>query len=294
MKKDTLIRATTANDQFRIFAVDSTLTVQRARDIHDLAPLATLLLGRMISAAAMMSMELKNENSSLTMHLACSGALHGAMVVCEHGGLVRGYANEPKLFYEDIPKNLELATAVGNGTISIIKDIGAQRNTTGVCEIVSGEIAEDIAHYYMQSEQIPSAIALGVLFDKDSTVRAAGGYLIQQLPFADPAFADMIVENINKTPNLTDLMDMGYSITDVLDKFVLKNIEWSIIAEQDLHYRCNCSKEKFERALITLGKEELGEMIAEQKDIETLCSFCDQKYSFSTAQLQTLASLLDR
>lgn len=290
-KNDTIIRATAAKDQFRIIAVDSTRTVQEARDLHDLSPLATLLLGRLISATAMMGMELKTPGSSITLNLQCEGALKGALVICEYGGKLRAYAKEASLFFENAEENLNLKKYVGKGTISITKDIGVKRTNTGICELVSGEIAEDIAHYYTQSEQIPSAISLGVLFDKEAQIRSAGGFLIQQMPNADRSVADQIIQNINNTPNLTDLMDMGYQIEQIVDKFILKGIAWEIKDSSPLQYYCPCNKERFERALITLGKEEL---ITLTDGIDTVCSYCNKTYTFSEGDISALIDLISK
>ncbi len=285
---DKIIRATAAKDQFRIIAVQSTDTVQKARDLHDLSPLATLLMGRLISAAALMGTELKTPGSSVTLQLECEGALQGALVICEYGSKVRGYARNPQLFYDEPHRNLELGKSVGHGKLSITKDIGVKRPSTGICELVSGEIAEDLAHYYLQSEQIHSAVSLGVLFDQEAKVRSAGGFIVQQMPFADQSIAQQIIANIESTPNLTDLMDMGYDMEQILARFILKDIEWSIKDTLSLDYLCNCDKERFERALLTLGESELQTLT---EGIDTICSYCNKTYSFDPADIAKLINI---
>jgi molecular chaperone Hsp33 len=286
---DMILRATAAQDQFRVIATNSTNTVQRARDLHDLSPIATLLMGRLISATAMMSTELKIPGASITLKLDCEGDLKGAIVTCEHGAMIRGYAREPQLFYEETHRNLELGKAVGKGNLSIIKDLRLKSPSTGICALVTGEIGEDLAHYYLQSEQIPSAVNLGVLFDNQANVRSSGGYIIQQMPFADQAIADSIISNIRSTPNITDLMDMGYDIEQILSKFVLKGIDWTIKDNIPLSYTCNCSQEKFASALLTLGISELRTL---QDGIDTVCSYCNKTYTFSNSEIAELVRIL--
>ncbi|PKN80056.1 MAG: Hsp33 family molecular chaperone HslO [Candidatus Cloacimonetes bacterium HGW-Cloacimonetes-1] len=287
---DIIYRATACGEQFRIFAVDSTKTVQTTRDLHDLSPLATVMIGRLISATAMMGIELKSPKSNVSINLNCDGPLHGAIVVYEHGGFIRAYAKNPSLFFDEVADNYLLAKHIGTGTLTIIRDIGTGTPFNGISEIVSGEIGEDIANYYLQSEQIPTAVSLGVLFDNNAKVRASGGYIIQQMPHADPKLADQIIDNINKTPHITDLMDMGYSIIDILDKFVLKDLDWNVTKEQSIEFRCNCSKDRFEKALITLGYAELNEM---KEGISPVCSYCNQEYKFDTADMEHLLSLFE-
>ncbi len=286
---DTIIRASAAQNQFRVIATDSTRTVQKARDLHDLSPIATLLMGRMISAAAMMSTELKIPGASVTLQLDCEGDLKGALVICEQGAKIRGYAKEPQLFYEETHRNLELGKAVGKGKLNIIKDLRLKSPSTGICALVTGEIGDDLAHYYLQSEQIPSAVNLGVLFDNGANVRSSAGYIIQQMPFADQAIADQIISNIRSTPNITDLMDMGYDIEQILSKFVLKGIDWAINDKLPLSYTCNCSQDKFASALLTLGEKELGTL---EDGIDTVCSYCNKTYTFSQAEIAELVKIL--
>ncbi len=287
LKQDRILRGTAVNDQFRVVAVDATTTVQSARDLHNLSPINTILMGRLISASAMMIQDMKVLNSSISLSLQCDGDVKGALVICEHGGRIRGYVKEPSLFFDNPEENMNLGYHVGKGTIRIIKDFGNNKTSTGTCEIKTGEIAEDLAHYYNQSEQIPSAVSLGVLFDKDARIRSAGGFIIQQLPFADQLAAEQIINNISLTPNITDLMDMGYTIEQILDKFILKGLEWKILESQKLEYKCTCNKERFSRALVSLGVEELKTM---EDGIDTACAYCNHVYHFSSEEINELIS----
>ena len=278
MNPDKIYRATTLNDQFRVFAVDSTQTTQRCRDLHDLSPLATLLMGRMISAAAMMSLDLKNIEEDLSLRIDGEGPLKGALVVINGKAELRGYAFEPKLFLAEANENLLPGKQLLPGTLTLIRSTGMKRPYTGMIELVSGDIAEDLSHYYAQSEQIPTAVNLGILIDQEARVRASGGIIIQQLPQADLSLADKLIENLNQTPNLSDLMDMGLGIPEILERFVLKGLQWQMHESRPLIYKCNCSKERFARAIRLLGKEELSGM---KEGTSPLCHYCNTSYEFS-------------
>lgn len=289
MNKDYLIRGTAHHNNFRIFAVQSTNCVQTVRDLHDLSPLATLLLGRMISAAAMLSWDLKDEGSEVTKRIDCEGDIKGAIVICTQDGRLRGYTKKPQLFYNNREDNFKVGKAIGKGTLTISRDLKGIRSYLSTTELISGEIAEDLAYYFQQSEQIPTAVNLGVLIDKTAKVRAAGGFIIQQLPFADEKTADIINENLNLTPNLSDLMDMGLSIPDVLSRFVFKGIQWQINEEKDIAYHCNCSSELFSKALLLLGKEELQTL---KEGIKPVCLYCNKVYDFTAEDIQQLIKQL--
>ncbi len=289
MNRDYIFRGTAHNDNFRIFGVSSTDTAQKARDLHDLSPVATLLMGRMISAAAMLSWDLKNPAAELTLRVDGSGKLGGAVVICCADGAVRGYVKEPQLWFEDKDANLLPGKALGKGTLSIIRSEPETAPYMGTCELVSGEIAEDLAYFYLQSEQIPTVVNLGILVDQTAKVRASGGFIIQQLPFADAATAAEISANLLATPNVSDLMDMGLSIEEILARFVFKGITWQKNEEHSLTYRCNCSFERFSNALLLLGKAELSTMT---KGIKPICHYCNTEYKFGSDEIKSLIEQL--
>ena len=289
MTKDYILRGTVHHNNFRVFAVNSTNCVQTMRDLQDLSPIATLLSGRMISATAMLSWDLKEEESEITMRIDCEGDFQGAIVICTQNGFLRGYTKNPHLFYETKEDNFNVGKAIGKGTLTISRDKKGTRSYFSSIELISGEIAEDLAYYFQQSEQIPTAVNLGILIDKEAKVRSAGGFIIQQLPYADKKIADVIYENIAQTPNLSDLMDMGLSIPEILSRFVFKELQWQINEEKEIAYRCNCSYEQFSKALLLLGKDELQSL---KEGIKPVCLYCHKEYNFSYEDIQSLMEQL--
>ncbi len=290
MNKDYTIRGTACKDQFRWFASVTTNTVQTARDLHDLSPLSTILLGRMLSAAVMLSWDLKNPDSELTLQVIGDGDLQGAMVVCTAQGTLKGYVKNPQLWLENTQDNFSVGKALGNGIISIFRSEPGKQPYTGTSKLISGEIAEDIAHYFQQSEQIPTAVNLGILIDQHAVVRSSGGFIIQQMPFADLRDTEKLEENLAKTPNLSDLMDMGLSITDIFNRFVFNDLDWCITDQKTICYECNCSRKRFAKALLLLGKSELESM---QEGIKPICHFCNKEYIFTASDMQALINELN-
>ena len=289
MTKDYILRGTVHHNNFRVFAVNSTNCVQTMRDLQDLSPIATLLSGRMISATAMLSWDLKEEESEITMRIDCEGDFQGAIVICTQNGFLRGYTKNPHLFYETKEDNFNVGKSIGKGTLTISRDRKGTRSYFSSIELISGEIAEDLAYYFQQSEQIPTAVNLGILIDKEAKVRSAGGLIIQQLPYADKKIADVIYENIAQTPNLSDLMDMGLSIPEILSRFVFKELQWQINEEKEIAYRCNCSYEQFSKALLLLGRDELQSL---KEGIKPVCLYCHKEYNFSYEDIQSLMEQL--
>jgi len=290
MKNDTLYRGTIYKEQFRIFAVESTQTVQQARDLHDLSPLASILTGRLLTAAALMSGELKAPRSELSIRVEGDAALKGAIALANKAGDLKAYAFEPKIWLEPAAENLQVGKHLGKGLLTIMKQSGLKAPYTGNIELVSGEIAEDLAQYYLQSEQIPSAVNLGVLIDQHARIRAAGGFIIQQMPFADGAVAESIRQNLLSTPNVSDLMDMGLNIMDILHKFVLKDIDFNFSHQSPIRYHCDCSKERFARALMLLGVDELKQM---KEGIDPVCHYCNTSYHFSYEDIAQILKVLE-
>lgn len=282
MTKDRLIHGAIANEQFRLFAVESTELVQKTRDLHDLYPLPAIMMGRLMTAAALMSGELKSPGSEVSIRIDADGELKGALVIASQEGNLRGYAYAPDFWAENPEDNFLVGKHLGKGLFTVIKQRNSQITYQGSVELISGEIGSDLAEYYNQSEQTPTAVNLGVLIDRDAKVRAAGGVLIQQLPSADPEIADRINSNMASTPNISDLMDMGLKMEEILEKFILKGLDWRIYSESELNYRCTCSKERFADALALLGREELESM---SEGIAPVCHYCNSTYEFSASDI---------
>lgn len=284
-----IIRAITSDGQIVAFGIDSTEMVNRAADIHKPSPVMTATLGRLLSAASMMGIMLKGKDESVTVRISGDGPAGQLTAVSDSAGNVRGFAVNPTF---DLPLNaigkLDVSGAVGNtGTVSVAKDLRLKEPYCGQTQIVSGEIAEDITNYFATSEQTPTVCALGVLVDTDLSVKASGGYIIQLLPFADPAVIDRLESNLKNVKPVTTMIDSGLSPEDIIRK-VLDGFEVEIMDETDVVYKCTCSRERIEKALVSLGGKELSDMIEEQGSAEVNCHFCDSTYKFTKSELEAL------
>ena len=284
-----LIRCITSDGLVTVIAVDATDIVNRAEQIHQTSAVVTAGLGRLLTAASMMGAMLKGEKASITLRLQGDGAASPIVAVADPQGNVKGYAGKKVL---ELPLNqygkLDVSGAFGKtGLLYVMKDFGAGEPYIGQSPIVSGEIAEDIAHYYAVSEQIPTVCALGVLVNPDLSVRAAGGFIAQLLPAADHREIDRLEENIKKLDPITTMLNQGMDIESICQK-VLDGFEMEILEESKVEYRCDCSLEKVKKALITLGKEELQTLPNEEGMTEVTCDFCDQTYHFTREQLDML------
>ncbi len=286
--KDFILRATAADGAIRAFACNSTETVETARKIHDTTPVATAALGRLMAAGAMMGAMLKGENDKLTLQIKGDGPLQGILVTANGNVDVKGYVFDPTADVPDkYPGKLDVAGAVGNGSLRIIKDIGLKEPYTGTIELISGEIAEDLTYYFAKSEQIPSAVGLGVLVDTDRTVRQAGGFIIQLMPDAPDEVIDKLEDSINHVPYITDLMDMGKTTEEILE-MILGSLDLKITDKIPLNYKCDCSRERVEQALISIGKKDLAKIAMEDKKAEIKCHFCNKVYNFDENDLMNL------
>lgn len=286
---DRMIRAITADAAIQIAAVQTTEMVEQARNIHKTLPLATAALGRTLTITSMMGNQLKVEDGSITVQVRGDGPLGTIVCVADSEGYARGYLQNPAL---DLPLRpdgkLNVGAGVGYGHLMVIKDIGLKDPVTGTVELVNGEIAEDITRYFVESEQIPSACALGVLVNTDQSVRQAGGYLVQLMPGAKDADIDRLEQNISKAGAMTTMLDKGMSLEDVV-RAVLDGFEVQFLEESPVGYRCNCNESKVTRALISLGVQELNDMADEGKPTEITCQFCDHVYMFTPDELRSLA-----
>ena len=286
--KDYLIRATAANGQVRAFGVTSRELTETAKNAHDTSPVATAALGRLMSAAVMMGADLKGENDLLTLRMEGDGPMGGLLATADSHGNVKGYAFHPEVLLPPNAKGkLDVGGALGAGMLSVVKDIGLKEPYVGQTNLVSGEIAEDLTYYYAASEQIPCSIALGVLMNKDNTVRQAGGFMIQLLPGASDELIDRLEERLGELPSITALLDAGKTPEEILSG-LLGDFDLEILEKKPVQFHCDCSRERVERAIVSIGKKEIREMIEEGKPIEAGCQFCNKKYSFSVEELEEL------
>ena len=291
---DQLVRAITSDGMVQAVAVSTRDLTERARQIHTTLPVATAALGRALAAASMMGNALKDQNGSVTLQIKGNGPLGTVLAVSDHLGNVRGYVRQPHV---DLPLRsdgkLDVGGAVGHtGTLTVIKDLGLKEPYVGSVELLGGEIAEDLASYFVESEQIPTACALGVLVDRDQSVKAAGGYIIQLLPGATEDIISRVEGGVLAAGPVTALLaendDPKALLERVLSDFTVETLETSPI-----EYRCYCSRDRVERALISLGREELRSLLEEQGGCELTCQFCDRIHRFSGKELENLLQKIE-
>ena len=285
---DYIIRAIAANDQIRAFAAVTTETVEEARKDHNTSPVATAALGRLLTAGAMMGTMMKGDKDILTLQIKAGGPLEGITVTADSKGRVKGYVGNPDVC---IPANskgkLDVAGAVGVGFMNVIKDMGLKEPYVGQVALQTSEIAEDLTYYFATSEQVPSAVGLGVLMNKDNTVRQAGGFIVQLMPFAEESTIAKLEENVQKITSVTSLLEEGHTPESLLEK-VLDGFDMEINEKIPTEFYCNCSRERVEKALISIGRKELNEMIQEGKPIEMNCHFCNHNYEFTVEELKEI------
>ena len=285
---DYIIRATAANDQIRAFAAVTTEMVETAREHHNTSPVATAALGRLLTAGAMMGSMMKGEKDVLTLQIKAGGPLQGITVTADSQGNVKGYVGNPDVC---IPANskgkLDVAGAVGPGFLTVIKDMGLKEPYSGQVMLQTCEIAEDLTYYFATSEQVPSAVGLGVLMNKNNTVRQAGGFIVQLMPFAEEDVISKLEQNVQKINSVTNLLEEGHTPESLLEK-VLEGFDVQINEKMDTRFCCNCSKERVAKALISIGRKELNEMIQEGKPIEMNCHFCNTNYNFTVEELKEI------
>lgn len=286
---DEIIRMITGDGMVKAVAVTGKDMVERARQIHKTLPVATAALGRTLMAASMMGDMLKEEDGSVTLQIKGGGPLGAITAVSDSRGNPRGYLQNGQV---DIPRKyqgkLDVGTAVGSsGSLTVIKDMGLKEPYMGSVQLVSGEIAEDITAYFVESEQVPTACALGVLVDKDQSVAAAGGYLVQLLPGADESVIQRLEESIARLGPVTDALHGGADAVQLLER-VLEGQEPELLERRPVAYKCYCSRERVSRAIISMGKEEMQSLIEEQGGAELTCQFCDKVYRFTKEELQEL------
>ena len=289
MTQDHIVRAMTKGGFVKAVAISSRGIAETARQMHKTLPTATAALGRLLSAASMMGNMQKVEDGSITLQIKGGGPLGTLLAVSDAEGNVRGWVENPQIsLLEKYRGKLDVGAAVGtDGMLTVIRDLRMKDPYVGSVELVSGEIAEDITQYFAQSEQIPTACALGVLVDTDQSVRAAGGYIIQLLPGAPDETIDQVEAGIRAAGNVTAMLDSGLSAEDMLRK-VLEPFEVEILETTPVEYRCYCSREKVERTLLTLGRDELSQIVRSGETLHVDCQFCDKIYDFTPENVQDI------
>lgn len=287
---DYIVRAIGAQAQIRAFACTTRNLVEKARQAHDTSPVATAALGRLLSAGAMMGSMMKGEEDLLTLQVKGDGPLKNVVVTADSKGNVKGYVSVPDVI---LPANaagkLDVAGAVGQGTLSVIKDMGLKEPYVGQTMLQTGEIAEDLTYYFATSEQVPSSVGLGVLMERDNRVRQAGGFILQLMPFAEETVISRLEQNLSKITSVTAVLDEGKTPEEMLE-ILLEGLDCEILDTMPAAFACSCNKEKIEKVLISLGREELSEMIEEGHEIEVSCHFCNTQYQFSVQELKRLYS----
>lgn len=287
--KDKIIRATAKEGMIRIIGGITTNLVSEGSKIHDCTPVAAAALGRMLTAGTLMGTTLKSDKESVTLKINGGGEASGITITAHNDASVKGFIGNPHINRELNEKGkLDVGGAIGkDGLLYVIKDLGLKDPYVGQVPIYSGEIAEDFAYYFTVSEQTPSAVSLGVLVDKDLSIKAAGGFIIQMMPGADPLLADLVTYRLEEIPPITSLISEGKTIEEILE-FIFEGMDLNILDSIYPEYKCDCSREKVEKALISIGKTDLQEIYDEGKSEEIVCNFCNTKYSFTTQDIGTL------
>ena len=286
--KDYLVRATAADAQIRAFAATTRQMVETARQKHDTSPVVTAALGRLLTAGSMMGSMLKGEEDLLTLQVTGDGPMGGMTVTADSKGHVKGYANEPQVI---LPANsqgkLDVGGAVGSGILRVIQDSGLKDPYVGQTVLQTGEIAEDLTYYFATSEQVPSSVGLGVLMERDNTVRQACGFIVQLMPFAEEETINRLEQNLGKIRSVTSMLDEGLTPEELLG-LVLEGMDIQFRDTCEVEFSCSCSKERVEKALISIGREEIDKMIADGEPIEVKCHFCNKGYQFSVQELEEI------
>lgn len=285
---DYMIRATAADQQIRAFAATTRQMVETARACHNTSPVATAALGRLLTAGSMMGWMMKGGKDLLTLSIKCGGPIGGLCVTADSRGGVKGYVNNPSVMLApNAEGKLDVSGALGPGVLSVIRDLGLKEPYVGQTHLVSGEIAEDLTYYYATSEQVPSSVALGVRMNKENTVRQAGGFILQLMPFAEEHVIARLEEKIGKIHGITNFLDQGMTPEDILEELI-GGFGMEVLEKQEVKYHCNCSRQRVEKVIAGIGKKDLMEMIEDGKPIEVNCQFCNKHYEFQTEELKRI------
>ena len=285
---DYIVRATAANHQIRAFDISSTNTIEEARQRHNTSPIATVALGRLMSAGAMMGAMMKGDDDIITIQIKGDGPIGGLTVTADAKANVKGYVNNPEVM---LPLNsagqLDVEKALGIGVLSVIKDIGLKEPYVGDTILVTSDVTQDITYYFATSEQVPTSVGLSVIMSKDNTVKSAGGFIIQLLPDASEEIISALEKKIKEVKNVTTMLEHGYTPEQMLEE-LLGEFGLDILDKIPTQFYCNCSKERMSRALISIGRKELSSLIEEGRTIEVNCHFCGSHYNFDVEELKDL------
>jgi len=288
---DYIVRATAANGQVRAFSAYTKDLTEQARQNHNTSPVATAALGRLLTAGAMMGVMMKGDKDLLTLQIKAGGPLNGITVTADSKGRVKGYVGEPNVILPANAKGkLDVAKAVGVGFLNVIMDLGLKEPYVGQTILQTSEIAEDLTYYFATSQQVPSSVGLGVLMEKNNTVKQAGGFIVQLMPFAEEETIAVLEQNLAEISSVTTLLDEGCTPEKILEK-LLGNLGLEIHDTMPAEFYCNCDKQRVAKALISVGKKELQKMIDEGEEIELNCHFCNTNYNFSIPELKELLRL---
>lgn len=285
---DILTRAITKDGFFKISAVVSTEAAEKARCFHNTTPVATAALGRLLSAGLLMGSELKEDKSKLTIQMRGDGPIGNVLVAANSKGEVKGYVENP---YVDIPLKengkLDVGTAVGKGTMSVIKDLCLKEPYIGQVDIQTGEIGDDIAYYFAISEQVPSVVSLGVLIDTDCSVKHSGGFIVQVMPDCDDGSLTKLENSVKDIMSMTQMLSQGMDGSDII-KYVMLGFDVDILESREVGFVCDCSRDRMEKAIVSLGKTEIDGMIKDMGEAEIVCSFCNTSYKFDSNELEEM------
>lgn len=285
---DYMVRATAANAQIRAFAITSRDTVEYARSAHNLSPVVTAALGRLMTGGVMMGSMLKGEDDLLTLKINGAGPVHGLTVTADSKGNVKGYADQPQaMMPPSSVGKLDVGGVIGLGVLTVIKDMGMKEPYSSTIELKTGEIADDLTYYFAASEQVPSSVGLGVLMEKNNTVKQAGGFIIQLMPFTEDEVIDRLEQKLSRLKPVTTMLEEGNSPEEIL-KLILGDMGLEITDTMPVQFHCNCSKPLVEKVLISLGRKELQSLIDEGKDVELNCHFCNSNYTFSVEEMKKI------
>ncbi len=285
---DYIVRATAAENQIRAFAITSRELVEQSRVYHNTSPVMTAALGRLLTGGAMMGAMMKGEKDVLTLQIKCSGPAKGLTVTADAKGNVKGYPQVPDVMLPPNAKGkLDVGGALDLGVLSVIKDMGLKEPYIGQVQLQTGEIGDDLTYYFATSEQVPSAVGLGVLMNKDNTVKQAGGFIIQLMPFTEEEVIEKLEKKVAEVTSVTDLLEQGATPETLLEQ-ILGEFGVEITETMPVQYHCDCSKERVTRAIASIGRKDIQEMIDDNEPIEVNCQFCDKHYIFTTEELKEI------